>query len=177
MSVAEAMAQEGLAPMQDAPYISIPLYDRQGDIWGHALVDHADADLATHRWCRTGGGYLMRRTYGSSPQWIYLHRAVLGLSPGDGMLADHINRDTLDNRRTNLRIVTSRENGHNRSPTGGSSGYRGVSWARKSRKWRAACKLNGRTIVVGMYEDEIAAARAARAFRLEHMSHTVEEDI
>ncbi|GAH21431.1 unnamed protein product, partial [marine sediment metagenome] len=37
---------------------------------------------------------------------IPMHRQILGLKPGDGKIVDHINRNPLDNRRVNLRIVS-----------------------------------------------------------------------
>jgi hypothetical protein len=43
----------------------------------------------------------------------FMARRILGLEHGDPLKADHINHDTLDNRRANLRIVTNRQNGEN----------------------------------------------------------------
>jgi hypothetical protein len=58
---------------------------------------------------------------------LYMHREVLGLSPGDPRIADHINHDTLDNRRSNLRIATAQENMRNKSlHSNSSTGFKGV---------------------------------------------------
>lgn len=45
---------------------------------------------------------------------VYFHRELLGLMPGDGLLADHINRNTRDNRLTNLRAGGIAQNNRNR---------------------------------------------------------------
>lgn len=44
----------------------------------------------------------------------YLHRMILGLEDDDPRVCDHINRNTKDNRRANLRAVTQKENCANR---------------------------------------------------------------
>ena len=51
----------------------------------------------------------------------YLHREVLGLTPGDGLETDHRNGDRLDNRRSNLRVATRAQNAQN---VPARSGYR-----------------------------------------------------
>lgn len=104
-----------------------------------------------------------------------LHRVLLGLERGDGKIADHINRDKLDNRRSNLRVVTAGQNSQNsarRTMNGRpcSSRYRGVSRTR-SGKWRAYGQINGQRTELGHFEDELEAAEAARRWREKHMTH------
>jgi hypothetical protein len=106
-----------------------------------------------------------------------MHRLILGLSPGDGLCADHINRNKLDNRRSNLRIVPPTANTQNMVRHGGTSPYRGVHWAKAERRWRAQISKNGKGIALGYYDDEIEAARAAQRARLELMPYAVEEVI
>lgn len=73
--------------------------------------------------------------------FLLLHRCILRCPPG--MVGDHINRDTLDNRRANLRSVPSALNAMNRvrNHTASKSGFKGVSWDQKS--WRAELKFGG----------------------------------
>lgn len=74
------------------------------------------------------------------------------LEPPAGMLIDHINRDSLDNRRSNLRICTRSENVVN-SDAKKTSKYLGVHYAKREKMWVA-------TIRIGRYETEHDAKEA-----------------
>lgn len=89
---------------------------------------------------------------------VYLHRVVVGIDAGG--IVDHICRDTLDNRRSNLRIVDNRINQLNTAHRGGTSQYRGVCWAIRQKKWVAHLKNNSKTKHLGYYINEIDAAKA-----------------
>lgn len=76
-----------------------------------------------------------------------------------GMVVDHINGDGLDNRRANLRIVSSQQNNQNRAKMRGtSSQYKGVSRTRE--RWLAYLYVNYKQVRLGTFEDEADAARA-----------------
>jgi hypothetical protein len=96
-----------------------------------AIVDDADYEwLNQWKWCarwhmQTKSFYAVRNIPKQSLN-MRMHRQILELGNGnhDKRQGDHINHDTLDNRRNNLRIVTSRGNNSNRrnqSPYGGLS--------------------------------------------------------
>ena len=65
-----------------------------------------------------------------------MHRLVLGLERTDSRQVDHINHEGLDNRRSNLRIVTSVENKHNVRPFGNTE-YVGVHYVRDKQRFIA----------------------------------------
>lgn len=92
-------------------------------------------------------------------QVIYLHRLVCRV--GQNVYVDHANRDRLDARRTNLRGATPSENSANRTPSARphSSRYRGVT-RHKTGKWQAGCKHYDRFVYLGLFADEVEAARA-----------------
>src|SRR5262245_7129097 len=104
--------------MHDESTARIPLRDRAGNVLAHAIVDAEDAERVNrYRWSlrhrnRPGGGYAYRGFHvGGRLRHIALHREVLGLPPGRlGVVVDHINHATLDNRKANLRVVTHAEN-------------------------------------------------------------------
>jgi hypothetical protein len=77
------------------------------------------------------------------------------MRPPVGFVVDHIDRDGLNNLRSNLRIVTEEENRWNRGGYGASS-YRGVY--RKREKWAAAIKVGGQRKFLGSYHTEREAA-------------------
>ena len=87
-----------------------------------AIIDDGDhGDLSRWKWCARWSAKT-RSFYALHNRWdpalgktraTYMHRSVVRLADGDGLEVDHINHDTLDNRRSNLRVVTSRGNGEN----------------------------------------------------------------
>lgn len=105
----------------------IPLH-RHGEVVAHAKVSTEDFDrLNKHRWSLTRDGYACRwvREDGRT-RAISIHREVLGLSPDDPRWGDHKEGDKLDNRRSELRAVTPRQNRRNSRSTS-KTGVKGVS--------------------------------------------------
>ncbi len=155
----------------------LPLHDRHGAVVAHALVDDIDFPrFSSFRWCFGTKGYVIRceRTNGIN-YTFRLHREVLGLARGDGMNVDHINRNKLDNRRANLRTVTPAQNNENTpAHRSGTSNFRGVSLFRQSGKWRATARHHGHLHHLGLFVSEKDAAKAAQAFRLQHMPFSTE---
>lgn len=83
---------------------------------------------------------------------LRMHRVILGLSVTDKTDGDHINRDTLDNRRSNLRIATRAQNVRNSSKRANNkSGYKGVSYHKASSKWTAQLCVDGKKMYFGVY--------------------------
>lgn len=175
---AEAVSDFGVAlalargSVGTAGGLAIPLRRRGGQqIDGFALVDHADRHLAAHRWSRTAAGYARRRVDGRT---VLMHREVMGMTRGDELTVDHINRDRLDNRRANLRLATQAENAQNQGSRGGSSQHRGVSLCRRSGRWVAHTSLGGTYRFLGRFDTEQEAADVAAAFRAEHMPFAID---
>lgn len=94
---------------------------------------------------------------------IQFHRLVTNC-PKDKVV-DHINHNTMDNRKENLRICTVAENNKNKSIyKRNKSGVTGVSWNKARNKWYATIGVNGKLINLGRYtnkEDAIKARREA----------------
>lgn len=154
--------------------VRIPLRARDGSIRAYALIDADDAAWANQwRWSLSTGGYVHRGTFiGGVRRTHRLHRELLGLVPGDGLEADHINHDRLDNRRSNLRVVSRSGNQQNRSGNRqATSSYRGVSRAAGGR-WQAHIKVNGKGINLGSFDDERVAGEAARLARQRYFPYT-----
>lgn len=150
----------------------IPLHDRDGNVSAFALVDDGDVALVTEfSWSLDATGYAISKD--RARRTIRMHRVVLGLATGVPLLGDHINGDRLDNRRSNLRVVTNAQNRQNLNAyRGSSSTHRGV--AKSGKKWRAYSRLNGVLHYLGEHDDELVAASVAAAFRAEHMPFSQE---
>lgn len=134
---------------------------------GVTLVDNEDYDfLNKFKWgivqkSPTKSRYVVKTTTMSNGQRfnLYMARFILGLQFGDSRQADHINHDSLDNRKKNLRVCTPAQNLANRSGWGYTSQYKGVCWHKAAQKWRAQIKHNGYTEHLGCFDDEIDAAK------------------
>lgn len=88
---------------------------------------------------------------------IYMHR-ILMKTP-KGKVVDHKNHNGLDNRRTNLRNVTRRQNLYNtRGNRKATSVYKGVSWDAERNKWLACIQHEGKVYKLGRFYDEDDAA-------------------
>ncbi|KKL49351.1 hypothetical protein LCGC14_2316410, partial [marine sediment metagenome] len=101
---------------------------------------------------------------------IKMSRQILGLERGDKRQADHINHNTLDNCRVNLRVCTIQENQMNQKPRSNTtSNYKGVSWNKQTKKWVAFIGVNTEAIYLGCFTLERNAAEAYnRAAKIYH---------
>lgn len=91
----------------------------------------------------------------------YIHRLVLNAS--NGLCVDHINGDTLNNCRDNLRLCSVSENAQNRFYTknkDSTSKYKGVSIYRKTGSFRARITINGKQKTIGYFKREEEAMEA-----------------
>lgn len=84
---------------------------------------------------------------------LRMHRVILGLNVGDQRSGDHANRDTLDNRRSNLRIASRSQNMHNRrAGRNNTSGFKGVCFYRPTGRWLAAIGINNYRHHLGFFD-------------------------
>ena len=91
---------------------------------------------------------------------VYLHRFLT--EARTGLWVDHINGDTLDNRRSNLRVCTPAENRVNegkRRTANPTSKYKGVN-REASGRFRATLSVSGTVVWREYFADEIEAAKA-----------------
>lgn len=139
--------------------VAVPVYGRTGVV-AHATIDAADAEVVRqHRWNRlASNGLVFTNRSGGRRGLLYLHRLIMG-EPA-GLEVDHQNRDTLDNRRENLRVCLRHENASNRGvPSNNTSGFKGVGRLRNGR-WFAQIKRRGKRTHLGCFATAEEAARA-----------------
>ena len=125
-----------------------------------AIVDDEDFEwLNQYKWCAHWDKYNWYAQRRKGRKIVLMHKEILNVP--EGFEPDHINRNGLDNQRHNLRICTHAENCRNRKLNhNNKSGFRGVCWDRKSKKWRASIKYCFKTFCLGFFNSEIEAARA-----------------
>lgn len=122
-----------------------------------ALVDDEDFEaLDKIKWYCSIAGYAKRNKKKGDPQSILMHRFILGITQRN-LYVDHIDRNPLNNQRSNLRICTKAENQRNcifkPSKT---SKFKGVY--RHRNKWAAVIRAT-KKYHIGLFEDEHEAAR------------------
>lgn len=120
------------------------------------IVDDEDfEELSKYRWHFTGG-YAFRHKNNKKE---YIHR-ILNETP-HGLVTDHINRNKLDNRKSNLRSATVSQNGANaKKKDGCRSKYKGVTWHKPNSTWKARITVKGKEIYLGYYKEEVDAGVA-----------------
>jgi hypothetical protein len=135
-----------------------------------ALVDDGDYELVMqYRWRvlqqsrgpgrKTSGPYaiasLPRPGDGSREKAVFMHVLIMGFTG-----IDHANGNGLDNQRSNLRAATGSQNKANNGRYFGSSGFKGVYWRERDKRWHAQIRVGGKGITIGYFHDEVVAARA-----------------
>lgn len=131
-----------------------------------SLVDDEDFDfLSKNKWqaarTKRGDTFYAGRTFwlkGKKTK-IFIHQVVM--NPPKGYVVDHINGNKLDNRKSNLRVCTNSENLKNQGlRSTNTSGYKGVFFLKRERKWRATIKCNYKQYYLGEFLDKEEARQA-----------------
>jgi hypothetical protein len=134
---------------------------------GHvAIVDDEDYQvLVQYRWAYKQG-YATRRVGRNAN--VRMHRIIMNAKPGERV--DHIDGDTLNNTRSNLRMCSHSENMANRKKhrNGKTSRFKGVHWSKRSQCWIVSIQHEKKQYRVKGFPTEIEAAQAynERARRL-----------
>jgi hypothetical protein len=130
------------------------------------LVDDEDfqrlKELKNLKWCvvkKRGHIYFQKRLSGK--KLVELHRWIMNTPKG--MYTDHINQNTLDNRKCNLRICLNSANLRNgRIRTNNKSGFTGVFFIKKHKKWIAFIKVHYKRYHLGYFNTINKAIKARK---------------
>jgi len=129
------------------------------------IVEPEDYYRLSHfKWCIKGNGkkFYVVGSVKNGPgrtKLLSLHREIMEAPVG--LLVDHRNGDTLDNRRANLRLATSSQNMQNvQKKKNTSSRFIGVSFIKSSGRWAAQIRAKGKDRWLGTFDFEIDAAHA-----------------
>lgn len=135
---------------------SLPIRNRY-EVINETIVDEDTFEWAKNfSWYLTGKGYVTRSVNRSIK--FYLHKEVVGADTDS--LVDHVDRNRLNNRRDNLRIVSKGANVQNTNRAIGSSGFRGVYYHAKTVGYQASIMVNQKRLHLGLFKDKEDAAIA-----------------
>ncbi len=138
--------KDGIAIIQ----VNYPNSNDKVDIF---VDDELYYDLNKINWYLNGADYATNTKIG------LMHRYIMNAK--DKEIIDHINNKTYDNRKNNLRIVSSVYNNHNTSKRKGtSSKYLGVSHDKSKNKWAVRINKDSKSYHVGRFDTELEAAKA-----------------
>lgn len=140
----------------------------------YTLVDDKDyKKLNRFKWCvgvYTDSLSYAMRSKKKNGRWISccMQKEIIGIIPKNTVI-DHIDGNGLNNQRKNLRIATVSQNGMNRKDNCNNvSGFRGVSYNKKAKKWQSQTMSMGKPIYLGLYKDILEAANAYKMFANEN---------
>lgn len=144
-------------------FSEVPIYNNKGKVVAHMLVDNDDHDYAMSRTWRLNAKKYACYSTGNVKTGTYkkhlFHRIIMNVE-GD-LKIDHVNRNTLDNRKSNLRVASDLQNQMNkRGYLGCSSKFKGVTWDKQFKKWAVRVMLSGKQHFVGRFKNEKEAGRA-----------------
>lgn len=127
-------------------YAEMLLYDKDCNCIASTKIDLDIIDkIKDIKWGLSNQGYVKNKNHGS------LHRFIM--NPPDDMVVDHINHDTLDNRRENLRICTIQENSWNsKRSLRNTTGFKGVQKAKNG--YIASINVNGEYYYLGRFKNK-----------------------
>lgn len=127
-----------------------------------AVIDAADVHLVEGRlwhanpWPRTTYARASVRAEDGRFKKVRMHNLLTGWGR-----VDHIDGDGLNNRRENLRPATSSQNNRNaKRRSDNTSGFKGVTWRRRERKWAAQIRVDGKNMYLGHFDSPEAAHAA-----------------
>ena len=122
-------------------YAKISMYNKNHEIIVQAIIDIDDIPkISRYKW-NISKGYVITKQGASH---IKLHRLIMGDVLEDGKEIDHINRNKLDNRKSNLRVVTHSENMNNLGISSrNTSGVKGIYYIKSKNRYRVNYENKG----------------------------------
>lgn len=130
-----------------------------------ALVDDEDFDyLNQWKWYANNlkGKFYAVRSESINKKYtgcLLMHRVIM--NPTKGLVVDHINGDTLNNQKNNLRNCTHADNIKNQKLSiSNKTGFRGVSWHKNNKVYESRIRSNNISYYIGSFNNPIDAAKA-----------------
>ena len=130
----------------------VPLRNFNGEVVNYALVSDEDFDnVSKFKWTQHQKREKFYAETSHNNTILSLHHHIIG-KPAQNLVVDHINGNSLDNTRPNLRFATYAQNSQNRNTK--REGYIGIYFSEEKQHWRVYCGGN----YLGSFRDENEAA-------------------
>lgn len=122
------------------------LYDKDGNIRNYAIIDIEDVDkIKSYKWSEANTGYATTQI--DYKDIILMHRLIMSVSDRN-IEVDHIDRNRLNNKKSNLRITDRQDNARNiKIQINNSSGVSGIHYDNERDKWKSQIYKGGKAIV------------------------------
>ena len=125
-------------------------YTAKGEAFYFDLEDYDK--IKNYCWYINEDEYVINRTTGNA---TLMHRLIMGLEKNDKREIDHIYHKTYDNRKTQIRIVSSSQNNMNKkNQSNNTSGYKGVHYNKQCKKWEVEIRAYNNRIRLGYFDDK-----------------------
>ena len=130
-----------------------------------ALVDDSDyLHLSQFNWYFNKGYAIRVTSRKSGHKIIKMHREIMD-ALRNSIPVDHIDRNKLNNQKSNLRFTTVSENIINSGLyCNNTSGYKGIFWHKNKKKWQVFYQRNNKIIYVGLFSKKYDAIKARQSF-------------
>lgn len=137
-------------------HAEILLYNKKCEVIGFAMIDCEDIDkVAAFKWSLRTDGYVQTTIYNVKKN-ASLRLSRLILNAGKGQIVDHIDRNPLNNCKSNLRIVTAQQSSSNRAVVM----YGGIYYRRDRNKWNVSVQKSNKRYWVGAFKTKEEAVNA-----------------
>ena len=145
----------------------IILYDMIGNPINKAVIDLDDAKRCKgYKWFVDTKDYVSANCNKTK---IRLHRFIMNVLDNEDILIDHVDRNPLNNRKSNLRHCVYQENAQNRSILYRNvSGTTGIYWHKGKKKWEARIGVNDKCLYLGQYDNKEEAIRVRKEAEIKY---------
>lgn len=132
--------------------IFIALKNKRYEKIGESMVDVDMQDIIKDkRWSLNSQGYAVSHLDG---KLIFLHHLVMEAENKEGLVIDHKDKNKLNNRKENLRLIEKQKNHINHNGySNNKSGFTGVTLDKGRNKWKALIHIEGKQKLIGRFEN------------------------
>lgn len=149
--------------------VTIDLRNIKGEIIDKTVIDIEDFDIVKdYKWSKNANGYaICMKKKSQGGEHVFMHRLIMNCH--SETIVDHKDRNTLNNRKNNLRIADKSKNNMNKCVLpNNTSGVTGVSYHKRLNKWEARIGYKNKSIYLGIYKNKEDAIKARQEAEIKY---------